>query len=158
MSKIADASPSSSKPIVEGLGMELVEVLFAKDEGRRRADRIHRQGGRVSLNDCEAVHNAIDAPARRPRSHGRQAVHAQRLVARSRQTVQDGQRLCQTHRLQGGDEPVCAHRRRRQKIRRDSRSLRSAKRSRHARTRRQVRRDRQKRYRNHKRTHRVLGG
>ena len=62
MSKIADAVSELVKPIVEGLGMELVEVLFAKTkEGDALTVFIDKEGG-VSLNDCEAVHNAIDAP------------------------------------------------------------------------------------------------
>ena len=62
MSKIADAFTELVKPIVEGLGMELVEVLFAKTkEGDALTVFIDKEGG-VSLNDCEAVHNAIDAP------------------------------------------------------------------------------------------------
>ena len=62
MSKIADAVTELVKPIVEGLGMELVEVVFAKTkEGDALTVFIDKDGG-VSLNDCEAVHNAIDAP------------------------------------------------------------------------------------------------
>ena len=62
MSKIADAVSELVKPIVEGLGMELVEVAFAKTkEGDALTVFIDKDGG-VSLNDCEAVHNAIDAP------------------------------------------------------------------------------------------------
>lgn len=62
MSKIADAVTELVKPIVERLGMELVEVLFAKTkEGDALTVFIDKEGG-VSLNDCEAVHNAIDAP------------------------------------------------------------------------------------------------
>ena len=62
MSKIADAVTELVKPIVEGLGMELVEVLFAKTkEGDALTVFIDKEGG-VSLNDCEAVHNAIDTP------------------------------------------------------------------------------------------------
>lgn len=62
MSKIADAVTELVKPIVEGLGMELVEVVFAKTkEGDALTVFIDKEGG-VSLNDCEAVHNAIDAP------------------------------------------------------------------------------------------------
>ena len=62
MPKIADAVTELVKPIVEGLGMELVEVLFAKTkEGDALTVFIDKEGG-VSLNDCEAVHNAIDAP------------------------------------------------------------------------------------------------
>lgn len=62
MSKIADSVTELVKPIVEGLGMELVEVAFAKTkEGDALTVHIDKDGG-VSLNDCEAVHNAIDAP------------------------------------------------------------------------------------------------
>lgn len=62
MSKIADSVTELVKPIVEGLGMELVEVAFAKTkEGDALTVFIDKDGG-VSLNDCEAVHNAIDAP------------------------------------------------------------------------------------------------
>ena len=62
MSKIADSVGQLVKPIVEGLGMELVEVEFAKTkQGDALTVFIDKEGG-VSLNDCEAVHNAIDAP------------------------------------------------------------------------------------------------
>lgn len=62
MSKIADAVTEVVKPIVEGLGIELVEVTFAKTkEGDALTVFIDKVGG-VSLDDCEAVHNAIDAP------------------------------------------------------------------------------------------------
>ena len=62
MSKIADSVEQLVKPIVEGLGMELVEVEFAKTkQGDALTVFIDKEGG-VSLYDCEAVHNAIDAP------------------------------------------------------------------------------------------------
>ena len=62
MSKIADSVGQLVKPIVEGLGMELIEVEFAKTkQGDALTVFIDKEGG-VSLNDCEAVHNAIDAP------------------------------------------------------------------------------------------------
>lgn len=62
MSKIADSVEQLVKPIVEGLGMELIEVEFAKTkQGDALTVFIDKEGG-VSLNDCEAVHNAIDAP------------------------------------------------------------------------------------------------
>lgn len=62
MSKIADSVEQLVKPIVEWLGMELVEVEFAKTkQGDALTVFIDKEGG-VSLNDCEAVHNAIDAP------------------------------------------------------------------------------------------------
>ena len=55
MSKIADSVEQLVKPIVEGLGMELVEVEFAKTkQGDALTVFIDKEGG-VSLNDCEAV-------------------------------------------------------------------------------------------------------
>ncbi len=62
MSAIADQVTELVRPIVEGLGMELVEVTFRKTkQGDELTVFIDKDGG-VSLNDCEAVHNAIDAP------------------------------------------------------------------------------------------------
>lgn len=62
MSKICDSVSALVSPILEKMGIELVEVEF-----RKRGDQcdltvyIDKDGG-VSLDDCEAVHNAIDAP------------------------------------------------------------------------------------------------
>lgn len=62
MSKTADKVTELVRPIVEGLGMELVEVDFSRTkQGDALTVFIDKDGG-VSLNDCEAVHNAIDAP------------------------------------------------------------------------------------------------
>lgn len=62
MSKTADAVAELVAPIIDSLGMELVEVDFSKTRhGDALTVFIDKEGG-VSLDDCEAVHNAIDAP------------------------------------------------------------------------------------------------
>lgn len=62
MSKTADAVAELVAPIIDSLGMELVEVDFSKTrQGDALTVFIDKEGG-VSLDDCEAVHNAIDAP------------------------------------------------------------------------------------------------
>ena len=62
MSKQADAVAELVAPIIDSLGMELVEVDFSKTrQGDALTVFIDKEGG-VSLDDCEAVHNAIDAP------------------------------------------------------------------------------------------------
>lgn len=51
-------------PIVEklGLGIEIVEVAYEKkNTGMNLTVYIDKKGG-VTLDDCEAVHNAIDEP------------------------------------------------------------------------------------------------
>ena len=49
-------------PIVEGFGLEVVEVEYAKkNTGMNLTIYIDKKGG-VTLDDCERVHNAIDAP------------------------------------------------------------------------------------------------
>lgn len=50
------------KPIVESLGYELVEVKYAKERtGMALTLFIYSKNG-ISLDDCEKVSNAIDAP------------------------------------------------------------------------------------------------
>lgn len=62
MSKVAEVVEKLITPIVESLGCELVEVEFAKKyNGDNLTVFIDKKGG-VTLDDCEAVHNAIDAP------------------------------------------------------------------------------------------------
>ena len=62
MSKTAAAVADLVAPIIDSLGMELVEVDFSKTrQGDALTVFIDKEGG-VSLDDCEAVHNAIDAP------------------------------------------------------------------------------------------------
>lgn len=49
-------------PIVEGFGLELVEVAFAKmHDGMHLTIYIDKKGG-VTIEDCENVHRAIDEP------------------------------------------------------------------------------------------------
>lgn len=49
-------------PIVNNLGMEIVEVAYEKkNSGMNLTIYIDKKGG-VSLDDCEAVHHAIDEP------------------------------------------------------------------------------------------------
>lgn len=63
MSKICDLVEALVKPVLESMNMELVEVEFKKrgDNDGSLTIYIDKDGG-VSLDDCEAVHNAIDAP------------------------------------------------------------------------------------------------
>lgn len=50
------------QPVIEANGMELVDVEYRKrDDMPQITVYIHKAGG-VSLNDCELIHNAIDAP------------------------------------------------------------------------------------------------
>lgn len=63
MSKICDSVQALILPILDKMNIELIEVEFKK---RGETDGsltiyIDKEGG-VSLDDCEAVHNAIDAP------------------------------------------------------------------------------------------------
>lgn len=63
MSKICDSVQEVIQPILDSMNIELVEVEFKK-RGENDASLtvyIDKEGG-VSLDDCEAVHNAIDAP------------------------------------------------------------------------------------------------
>ncbi len=62
MSKISDEVLKFLTPIVEAEGCEIVEVEFAKKQnGDNLTVFIDKTGG-VTLDDCERVHNAIDAP------------------------------------------------------------------------------------------------
>ena len=62
MSKIAEEVEKLVAPIAESFGCELVEVEFAKKHnGDNLTIFIDKPGG-VTLEDCEAVHNAIDLP------------------------------------------------------------------------------------------------
>lgn len=62
MSKITDAVKELVEPIVEQNGMELIDVEYKKLYGQDTLIvYIDKEGG-VSLDDCELVHNAIDAP------------------------------------------------------------------------------------------------
>lgn len=62
MSKISDTVEEFLKPIVEDLGYEIVEVEFVKKfNGDNLTIFIDKVGG-IAIDDCEKVHNAIDAP------------------------------------------------------------------------------------------------
>lgn len=63
MSKICDSVQALILPILDKMNIELVEVEFKKrgDSDGALTIYIDKEGG-VSLDDCEAVHNAIDAP------------------------------------------------------------------------------------------------
>lgn len=62
MSKISEKIEEFITPIVNGLGYEIVEVEFAKKyNGDNLTVFIDKKGG-ITINDCEAVHNAIDEP------------------------------------------------------------------------------------------------
>lgn len=49
-------------PIVEKLGYELVEIKSAVKYGTDTLTVVIFKKGDMSLSDCEAVHNAVDAP------------------------------------------------------------------------------------------------
>ncbi len=62
MSKISDEVQKFIEPIVSKLGFEIVEVDFSKKhDGDNLTVFIDKRGG-VTIDDCEAVHNAIDEP------------------------------------------------------------------------------------------------
>lgn len=63
MSKISDSVQQLIQPILDSMNIELVEVEFKKrgENDGSLTVYIDKDGG-VSLDDCEAVHNAIDAP------------------------------------------------------------------------------------------------
>ena len=62
MSKIADAAEQVVRPIIEAHGMELVDVEFKKLYGTPTLTIYIDKPGGVSLDDCELIHRAIDAP------------------------------------------------------------------------------------------------
>lgn len=60
MSKITEDVTLALTPVVEGLGMEIVEVEYKKiGADMNLTVFIYKEGG-VSLDDCEKVHHAID--------------------------------------------------------------------------------------------------
>lgn len=62
MGKVADAVKALVQPIAEGMGLYVLEVLYEKKyDGMNLTVVIDKEGG-VTINDCEALHNAIDAP------------------------------------------------------------------------------------------------
>lgn len=63
MSRICESVEALIRPILDKMNIELVEVEFKKrgENDGSLTIYIDKDGG-VSLDDCEAVHNAIDAP------------------------------------------------------------------------------------------------
>jgi ribosome maturation factor RimP len=60
--KVVEAVAQLVTPIAVALGLEVVEVKYAKEyNGMNLTVFIDKVGG-VSINDCEALHRAIDAP------------------------------------------------------------------------------------------------
>ena len=62
MSKITDCVKELVKPIISANGMELVDVEYKKLYGQDTLIIYIDKDGGVDLNDCELIHNAIDAP------------------------------------------------------------------------------------------------
>ena len=60
MANVADTVWQLAKPVAEGLGLTLWDVVYVK-EGARRVLRItiDKQTG-VTIDDCEAMHRAMD--------------------------------------------------------------------------------------------------
>lgn len=62
MGKIADQVLQLCKPIAESLGLEIIEVTYEKRyDGMNLTVVIDKEDG-VSIDDCEKLHRAIDAP------------------------------------------------------------------------------------------------
>ena len=62
MGKVADQVLQLVQPIARSLGLEVLEVLYEKKfDGMNLTVVIDKEGG-VSINDCEALHRAIDEP------------------------------------------------------------------------------------------------
>ncbi len=62
MGKVSDSVFQLVQPIAEGFGLEVLEVLYEKKfDGMNLTIVIDKDGG-VSIDDCEKLHRAIDAP------------------------------------------------------------------------------------------------
>ena len=62
MVRVADQDLQLVQPIARSLGLEVLEVLYEKKfDGMNLTVVIDKEGG-VSINDCEALHRAIDEP------------------------------------------------------------------------------------------------
>ncbi len=60
--KVADSVFQLVEPIAESLGLTVLEVEYAKKfDGMNLTVIIDKDGG-VTIDDCEALHRAIDAP------------------------------------------------------------------------------------------------
>ncbi|MDE6474292.1 MAG: ribosome maturation factor RimP [Clostridia bacterium] len=62
MSKITDSVKQLVEPIIAANAMELVDVEYKKLYGQDTLIIYIDKDGGVDLNDCELIHNAIDAP------------------------------------------------------------------------------------------------
>ncbi|MDE6275810.1 MAG: ribosome maturation factor RimP [Clostridia bacterium] len=62
MSKITESVQQLVEPIILANGMELVDVEYKKLYGQDTLIIYIDKDGGVDLNDCELIHNAIDAP------------------------------------------------------------------------------------------------
>ncbi len=62
MGKVADQVLQLVQPIAESMNLHVLEVLYEKKfDGMNLTVIIDKEGG-VSINDCEALHRAIDQP------------------------------------------------------------------------------------------------
>ena len=62
MGKVAEQVEALVTPIAESFGLEVVEVLYEKKfDGMNLTVVIDKEGG-VTIDDCEKLHRAIDAP------------------------------------------------------------------------------------------------
>ena len=62
MSKITESVKQLVEPIIAANAMELVDVEYKKLYGQDTLIIYIDKNGGVDLNDCELIHNAIDAP------------------------------------------------------------------------------------------------
>lgn len=62
MSKLTDSIAECVRPIIEELGMQLVDVEEKKLYGERNIFVYIDKDSGIMLDDCESVHKAIDAP------------------------------------------------------------------------------------------------
>lgn len=62
MGKVSEQVLELVAPIAESFGLEVIEVLYEKKyDGMNLTIVIDKDGG-VTINDCETLHRAIDAP------------------------------------------------------------------------------------------------
>ena len=62
MGKVAEQVYDLVAPIAESFGLEVIEVLYEKKyDGMNLTVVIDKEGG-VTIDDCERLHRAIDAP------------------------------------------------------------------------------------------------
>lgn len=62
MGKVSDSVMELVAPIAESFGLEVIEVLYEKKcDGMNLTIVIDKEGG-VTIDDCEKLHKAIDAP------------------------------------------------------------------------------------------------